>query len=67
MTEEAVSAAAEAAVAAAAEASAADQEKCIKQLVRIANRKQKYLSYHLVTDLYIAENATQSTNQQDIK
>ena len=66
MIEEAVSAVAEAAVAA-AEASVADQEKCIKQLVQIANRKQKYLSYHLVTDLYIAENATQSTNQQDIK
>ena len=65
MTEEAVSAAAEAV--AAAEASAADQEKCIKQLVQIVNRKQKYLSCHLVTDLFIAENATQSTNQQDIK
>jgi len=66
MIEEAVSAVAEAAVAA-AEASVADQEKCIKQLVQIANRKQKYLSCHLVTDLFIAENATQSTNQQDIK
>ena len=64
MTEEAVSAAAEAAV---AEASAADQEKCTKRLVLTANRKQKYLLYHLATDLYIAENATPSTNQQDIK
>jgi hypothetical protein len=60
MTEEAVSAAAE-------EGSAADQEKCTKQLVQTANRKQKYLLYHLVTDLFIAENATQSTNQRDIK
>jgi hypothetical protein len=67
MTEEAVSAVAEAAVAAAAEASAADQEKCTKQHAQIANRKQKYPLYHLVTDLYIAENATQSINQQDIK
>jgi len=64
MIEEAVSAAAEAA---AAGDSAADQEKCTKQLVQIANRKQKYLLYHLATDLYIAENATPSTNQQDIK
>jgi len=64
MTEEAVSAAAEAV---AAEDSAADQEKCTKQHAQIANRKQKYLLYHLATDLYIAENATQSTNQQDIK
>jgi hypothetical protein len=65
MTEEAVSAAAEAV--AAAEVSAADQEKCTKQLVQIANKKQKYLLYHLVTDLFIAENATQSTNQRDIR
>ena len=65
MTEEAVSAAAEAV--AAAEVSAADQEKCTKQHAQIANRKQKYLSYHLVTDLFIAENATQSTNQRDIE
>jgi len=64
MIEEAVSAAAEAV---AAEVSAADQEKCTKQLVLIANRKQKYPLYHLATDLYIAENATPSTNQQDIK
>jgi len=64
MTEEAVSAAAEAV---AAEDSAADQEKCTKQHVRIANRKQKYLLYHLVIDLYIAENATQNTNQRDIR
>jgi hypothetical protein len=73
MTEEAVSAAAEAVAAEAevaaaeAEASAADQEKCTKQLVLIVNKKQKYLSYHLATDLFIAENATPSTNQRDIK
>ena len=66
MTEEAVSAAAEA-VAAAAEVSAADREKCIKQLVQIANRKQRYLLYHLATDLFIAENATPSISQRDIK
>jgi len=66
MTEEAVSAAAEA-VAAEAEASAADQEKCTKQHALIVNKKQKYLSYHLETDLFIAENATPSTNQRDIK
>jgi len=64
MTEEAVSAAAEAV---AAEVSAADQEKCIKQLVLIANRKQRYLSYHQATDPFIAGNVTQSTNQRDIK
>jgi len=64
MTEEAVSAAAEAV---AAEVSAADQEKCIKQLVLIANRKQRYLSYHQATDLFIAGNVTQSTNQRDIE
>ena len=64
MTEEAVSAAAEAA---AAEDSAADQEKCIRQLVQIANRKQRYLSYHQATDPFIAGNATLSTNQRDIK
>ena len=65
MTEKAVSAAAEAV--AAEEVSAADQEKCTKQLVQIANKKQKYLLYHLVTDLFIAENAMQSTNQRDIR
>jgi len=65
MTEEAVSAAAEAV--AAAEVSAADQEKCIKQHVLIVNRKQRYLLYHLVTDPYIAGNVTQSTNQRDIE
>jgi hypothetical protein len=64
MTEEAVSAAAEAV---AAEVLAADQEKCIKQLVQIANRKQKYLLCHLVTDPFIAGNVTQSTNQRDIR
>ncbi len=63
MTEEAVSAAAEAV---AAEVLAVDQEKCIKQLVQIANRKQKYLLCHLVTDPFIAGNVTQSTNQRDI-
>jgi hypothetical protein len=65
MTEEAVFAVAEAV--AAAEGSAAGQEKCTKQHAQIANRKQKYLSYHLVTDLYIAENATLNTNQRDIR
>jgi hypothetical protein len=64
MTEEAVSAAAEAV---AAEVLAADQEKCTKQHAQIANRKQKYPLYHLVTDLFIAENATQNTNQRDIR
>jgi len=64
MTEEAVSAAAEAV---AAEVSAADQEKCTKQHVLIANRKQRYLSYHQATDPFIAGNVTQSTNQRDIK
>ena len=63
MTEEAVSAAAEAAE----EVLAADQEKCTKQLVQIVNRKQKYPLYHLVTDQFIAENATQNTNQRDIR
>ena len=65
MTEEAVSAAAEAV--AAAEVSAADQEKCTKQHAQTANRKQRYPSYHPVTDLYIAGNVTQSTNQRDIE
>jgi hypothetical protein len=62
MTEEAVSA-----VAAEAEVSAADQEKCTKQLVLIANRKQRYLLYHQATDPFIAGNVTRSTNQRDIK
>ena len=64
MTEEAVSAAAEAV---AVEVSAADQEKCIKQLVQIANRKLKYPLCHQAIDLFIAGNATRSTNQRDIK
>jgi len=66
MTEEAVSAAAEA-VAAAGVSDPADREKCIKQLVLTANRKQRYLSYHPATDLFIAGNVMQSTNQRDIE
>ncbi len=62
MTEEAVSAAVAAEV-----SDPADQEKCIKQLVQIAVRKQRYLLYHLVTDPFIAGNVTQSINQRDIK
>jgi len=61
MTEEAVSAAA------AEILGPADQEKCIKQLVLIVIKKQRYLLYHLVTDPFIAGNVTQSTNQRDIK
>jgi len=58
----------EAVQAAEAEASGqADQEKCIKQHVRTANRKQKYLLCHRATDRYIAENATRNISQQDIK
>ena len=56
----------EAVSAVAAEVSA-DQEKCIKQLVLTANRKLRYLLYHLVTDPFIAGNVTQSINQRDIK
>ena len=67
MTEEAVSAAAEAVAAAAEVSDPADREKCTKQHVQIANRKQRYLLYHLVTDLFIAGNVTQNTNQRDIK
>jgi hypothetical protein len=66
MIEEAVSAVAEA-VAAAEVSDPADQEKCIKQLVLTANRKQRYLLYHLVTDPFIAGNVTQSINQRDIR
>ncbi len=62
MIEEAVSAAVAAEV-----SDPAGQEKCTKQLVQIANRKQKYPLYRLATDPYIAGNATQSTNQRDIK
>ncbi len=65
MTEEAVSAAAEAVAAEVSDP--ADQEKCTKQLVLTANRKQRYLLYHLVTDPFIAGNVTQSINQRDIK
>jgi hypothetical protein len=63
MTEEAVSAVAEAA---AAEGSAVDPEKCTKQRVQIVNRKLKYPLCHQAIDLFIAGNATQSTNQRDI-
>jgi hypothetical protein len=62
MTEEAVSAEAAAEI-----LGPADQEKCIKQLVLIVIKKQRYLLYHLVTDLFIAGNVTQSINQRDIK
>ncbi len=62
MTEEAVSAAAAVEI-----SDPADQEKCTKQRVLTANRKQRYLLYHLVTDQFIAENAMPSTNQRDIR
>ena len=62
MTEEAVSAEAAAEI-----IGPADQEKCTKQLVLIANRKQRYLLYHQATDPFIAGNVTRSTNQRDIE
>lgn len=52
------------------EAVASDQvvrEKCTKQLVQTVNRKLKYLSCHPVTGQYIAENATRSIDQLDIR
>jgi len=42
-------------------------EKCSKQPVLTANRKLKYLSSHLATDLYIARNATRTIDQRDNK
>ena len=50
-----------------AEASTADREKCIKQHVLIAIKKQKYLLYRQVTDLFIAGNVTRNINQRDIE
>gem|GEM_PF-3096380 len=64
MTEEAVSAAAEAV---AAEVSAADQEKCTRQLAQIVPRKLKYRLRLQATDLYIAGNATRNINRRDIE
>lgn len=43
----------------------AAQEKCTKQHAQTANRRLKYLSSHPATDLYIAGNASRSTDQQD--
>jgi hypothetical protein len=43
------------------------QERCTKQLAPTANRKPRYLSYQPATGLYTAENATRSTDQQDIR
>jgi len=63
MTEEA----ARAAEAAAEVSDPVDQEKCIKQLALTANRKPKYPLCHQAIDLFIAGNATQSTNQRDFK
>ena len=58
----------EAVQAAEAEASdQADQEKCIKQHVRTANRKLKYLLCHRATDRYIAEIVIRSTSHRDIE
>jgi hypothetical protein len=45
----------------------ADREKCIKQHVLIATRKQRYLLYPQATDLYIAGNVTRNINQRDIE
>jgi len=43
------------------------QGRCTKQRVLIANRKLKYLSSHLATDLFTARNATRTTDQRDSK
>lgn len=48
------------------EAVSAAQERCIKQPVQTVAKKLKYLSYHQVTDLYIAGTASRNTNQRDI-
>jgi len=50
-----------------AEASTADREKCIKQHVLIAIKKQRYLLYRQATDPYIAGNVTRNINQRDIE
>jgi hypothetical protein len=43
-------------------------EKCTKQYVQIVSRKQKFLSSHLVRDLYTAENASRTTDHlRDIR
>ena len=56
----------EAAHAVAAEASdQADQEKCTRQRVLSAIKKQRYLSYHQATDPYIAGTATRNISQRD--
>ncbi len=57
----------EAAAFAEAEASIADREKCIKQHVPTAIKKQRYLSYHQATDLFIAGNVTRNISQRDTK
>ena len=57
----------EEAVFAEAGASAADREKCIRQHVLIAIKKQRYLLYHQATDPYIAGNVIRNINQRDIK
>ncbi len=41
------------------------REKCLKQPVQTANRKQKYHSSHPATGLFIAENATRIIDQRD--
>jgi hypothetical protein len=45
----------------------ADPEKCTKQRVLTANRKQRYLLYHQATDLYIAGNVTRNISHRDIE
>ena len=60
MTEEAVSAVTGA-------SGPADREKCIRQHVLIAIKKQRYLLYHQATDPYIAGNVIRNINQRDIK
>jgi hypothetical protein len=43
-------------------------EICTKQYVPIVNRKQKFLSNHLVRDLYIAETVSRTTDHlRDIR
>ena len=66
MTEEAA-AVSVAAAAAAAEAALAAQERCIKQPVQTVAKRQKYLSFHQVTDLFIAGNAIRSINPKDFR
>lgn len=70
MTEEAVAAAAVSVAEEAAAEAVSDQavrEICIKQPAQTAAKRQKYLSFLPVTDLYTAGNATRNINQKDIK